>query len=135
MSERILPVIKALNRPFWESCRKGRISVQRCAACGKLRYPIGATCPRCMSRESSWEPLAGTGAVHTFAVFRHAYNDGWRDRVPYTVAIVELDEGVMMIGDLAGIAPEDVSVGMRVRVEFEPASAEIDVPRFVPADA
>jgi uncharacterized OB-fold protein len=92
-------------------------------------------CPFCLGRECTWQPLAGNGIVYTFAVFRHAYNEAWRDRVPYTVAIVELDEGVMMIGDLVGIAPEDVGVGMPVRVDFEPATEEIVIPRFVSAEA
>jgi uncharacterized OB-fold protein len=134
VSERILPTIDGLNRPFWDGCREARLTVQRCAACERLRYPISPVCPYCLGREWTWQALAGTGAVYTFAVFRHAYNDACRDRVPYTVAIVELDEGVMMIGDVVGIAPEEVSVGMPVRVDFEPATEEIVIPRFVPAE-
>jgi uncharacterized OB-fold protein len=132
MSERILPVVDDLNRPFWEGCRSGTLVVQACRSCTRLRYPITPVCPRCTGREWSWQPLTGTGAVYTFAVFRHAYNDAWRDRVPYTVAIVELDEGVMMIGDLVEIAPKDVYVGLRVRVDFDSVTAELAIPRFAP---
>jgi hypothetical protein len=132
---RILPVIDDLNRPFWDACREGRLTVQRCVDCDRLRYPIAPVCPHCMGRTWTWDTLSGAGRVYTFAVFRHAYNDAWRDRVPYTVAIVELDEGVMMMGDIAGISPDEVSVGMRVRVAFEPATPEITISRFVPAEA
>jgi uncharacterized protein len=128
----ILPVIDDLNRPFWDGCRDGHLTVQRCTACQKLRYPISPVCPHCTGRRWTWDPLAGTGAVYTFVVFRHAYNDAWRDRVPYTVAIVELDEGVMMLGDLAGIDPAEVTVGMPVRVDFAPVTPDITLPRFVP---
>ena len=135
MTERILPVIDDVNRPFWDGCRTGVLTVQHCIACDRLRYPISPVCPHCLGREWTWQPLSGAGTVYTFVVFRHAYNDGWRDRLPYAVAIVELEEGVMMIGDIAGAEPDDVSVGMLVRVDFEQATPEISVPRFVPRDA
>jgi uncharacterized OB-fold protein len=128
----ILPVIDELNRPFWDACRDGKLTAQQCTSCHRLRYPISSVCPYCMGREWTWEPLAGTGKVYTFVVFRHAYNDAWRDRVPYAVAIVELDEGVMMIGDVAGASPEEVSVGMPVRVDYEAVTDDVTIPRWVP---
>lgn len=130
----ILPVIDDVNRPFWDGCRNGILSGQRCTACHRLRYPVSLVCPHCLGREWAWEPLAGTGTVYTFVVFRHAYNDAWSDRVPYAVAIVELDEGVMMIGDITGISPDEVSVGMPVRVDFEAVTPEITIPRFAPRE-
>jgi uncharacterized OB-fold protein len=130
----ILPLIDELNRPFWDGARHGRLTVQRCTACQRLRYPISAVCPHCVGRDWTWEALTGSGTVYTFAVFQRAYNDAWRERVPYAVAIVELDEGVMMMCDLIGVAPEEISVGMAVRVEFESITAEISIPRFVPRD-
>lgn len=133
MSERILPTITELNRPFWDGCRNGELVLQRCASCERLRYPIAPVCPHCVGREWTWERVTGRGVVYTFAVFRHAYNEAWRDRVPYTVAIVQLDEGPTLIGDVDGIAPEDVRVGLPVRVDFEQVTEEITVPRFVPA--
>lgn len=129
----ILPAIDDLSRPFWDGCRYRTLTVQRCASCRKLRYPISPVCPHCLGREWRWEPLSGSGTVYTFVVFRHAYNDAWSDRVPYTVAIVELEEGVMMIGNITGIAPEEVTVGMPVRVEFEWVTPEVAIPVFVPA--
>lgn len=132
---RVLPEIDSLNEPFWDACREGRLSAQRCTSCERLRYPISPVCPHCMGREWTWDSLQGTGTVYTFVVFRHAYNDAWRERVPYTVAIVELDEGIMMIGDVARVSPEEVSVGMPVRVDFEPVTPEVTIPRFVPIEA
>jgi uncharacterized OB-fold protein len=133
MTARILPVIDELNRPFWEACRDRILSVQECGDCARLRYPIAPVCPACLGRTWSWTVLGGAGAVYTFAVFRHSYNDAWQERVPYAVAIVQLDEGVMMIADLADIAVDDVRVGLRVQAEFEPVTAEIVIPHFVPA--
>jgi uncharacterized protein len=128
----ILPTIDDLNRPFWDGCRNGVLTVQRCATCHRLRYPISPVCPHCVGREWTWEPVAGTGTIYTFVVFRHAYNDAWRERVPYAVAIVELDEGPMLIGDVTGTSPEEISVGLPVRVVFDPVTDEVSIPRFAP---
>jgi uncharacterized OB-fold protein len=131
---RILPQVDDLNRPFWDACRKGTLTAQRCTSCERLRYPIAPVCPHCIGRTWTWVALSGAGTVYTFAVFRHAYNEAWRDRVPYAVAIVEMDEGVMMIGDIDG-SPDEVSIGMAVRADFEQVTSEITLPRFVPVDA
>jgi uncharacterized OB-fold protein len=128
MSERIVPLIDDLNRPFWDGCRERTLRVQECSTCKRLRYPIAPVCPSCMGTDWAWRDLTGDGKVYTFAVFRHAYNEAW----PYTVAIVALDEGVMMIGDLTDIPPADVTVGLRVRVDFEPITERITIPRFAP---
>lgn len=135
MSERILPVVDDLNRPFWDGCRNGVLTLQRCDRCGRLRYPIAPVCPQCLGCEWSWEPVSGRGSVYSFAVFRHAYNDAWRDRLPYTVALVELEEGVTMIANLVGVEPERVRVGLSVAVGFEAVTPDVSIPHFVPADS
>ncbi|HWE34261.1 MAG TPA: OB-fold domain-containing protein [Solirubrobacteraceae bacterium] len=128
----VLPQIDDVNRPFWDGCRERRLLLQRCTPCSHLRYPISTICPRCLSSSYTWEATGGHGTVYSFAVFRHAYNDAWRDQVPYAVALVELDEGPTMISNIVGTEVENVRVGLPVRVVFEPASDEITVPRFSP---
>lgn len=132
MTGLVLPVVTDENRPFWEGCREGVLRLQRCGACGRLRYPISTVCPHCVSGEATWEAMSGRGSVYSFAVFRHAYNEAWRERVPYSVALVELEEGPTMLSNVAGIAPENVSVGQAVTAVFEAVTPEISVPQFVP---
>jgi uncharacterized OB-fold protein len=127
-----LPEIAELNRPFWDACRASTLVLQRCLDCGRLRYPIARYCPHCLSSRATWEPVSGGGEVYTFAVFRHAYNVDWRDRVPYTVALVKLAEGPCFLSDLVGVRPEEVRVGLPVEVVFEAVTDEITVPRFTP---
>ena len=60
---------------------------------------------------------------------------------PHVVALVDLDEGVRMMSNLVrddspdypSIDPDDVSIGMRVRVVFHDVPYEITLPKFVPA--
>ena len=109
------------------------LRLQRCSSCGHLRYPISTICPKCLSTEAEWEQVTGDGEIFTFVVFRHVYNEAWRDRVPYVVALVRLVEGPTLIGNVAGIDPETVAVGMPVRVVFERVDDEITLPGFARA--
>ena len=111
MSERILPTVDDTNRPFWDGCREGVLRLQRCTACGHLRYPISRYCPRCLSESTEWEAVDGRGSVYSFGVFRHGYNDAWRDRVPYVVALVQLDAGPTLISTIDGLTDLPVTTG------------------------
>jgi uncharacterized OB-fold protein len=129
----VLPVIDDLNRPFWEGCRAGELRLQRCGGCSRLRYPVATVCPHCLSTEAAWEPVSGRGEIYTFAVFRHSYNDAWRERIPYAVALVRLAEGPIVIGDVVGAEPESLRVGQPVRAVFRELEGGISVPGFEPA--
>jgi hypothetical protein len=60
---------------------------------------------------------------------------GFEEAVPYLTALVELDEQPMllMVTNLPGVAPEDVSIGLRVKVTFEALEDGNMLPQFVPA--
>ncbi|MNU08063.1 hypothetical protein D3C72_2539480 [compost metagenome] len=51
-------------------------------------------------------------------------------RLPYAVAIVELDEGVRMMANILNASPEAIAIGKRVRVVFEKASDDVSLPQF-----
>ena len=128
----IRPTITAVNRPFWEGCARGELVVQRCRACARLRYPAGAVCPDCLAGEATWERLGGTGKVFSFVVFHRAYHPAWEKRVPYSVALIELDEGPIMLSNIVDADPATLAVGQAVRVAFERVDAELSIPVFKP---
>ena len=128
----VLPTLDDVNRPFWDGCREGVLRLQRCDACRHLRYPVSPLCPRCLSTAATWDAVSGRGEVFSFAVFRHAYNEAWRERVPYNVALVQLEEGPTMISNVVGVEPDDLCVGLEVKAVFERVTDEITIPRFEP---
>jgi hypothetical protein len=133
--EPVLPVLTADNRGFWDAARAGTLAMQRCSACGHLRYPISPVCPRCLSPEFAWTPLSGTGTVLSYVIFDRAYNPAWASRVPYNVALVQLAEGPRMFSNVVGIPNEQIRVGMPVRISFETVpGSDLAIPRFGPAD-
>lgn len=130
-AEFVRPVRTEVNGGFWDGVDDGELRVQRCDACGELRYPPAPRCPRCLDAGWSWQPLSGRGEVLSFVVVHQRYHPAWADRVPYNVAIVQLDEGPRLISNVLPLSTADVAVGQRVRVVFDDESG-VQVPRFVP---
>ncbi len=104
--------------PFWEGCSRGELLLQRCSACGTLRHPPSSICPKCLSAEHAWIAASGRGTVYTFAVVRQALARAWEDKVPYVVAVIELEEGPRFLTELIDVDPDAVSITMPVEVTF-----------------
>jgi uncharacterized OB-fold protein len=121
------------SRPFWEACKQHELRVQRCAACGRFRWPPRTFCPGCYSREHEWVRLPGRGAVYSFSIVHHAVSPAFKDETPYVVALVELDGAdgqVRLLSNVIDCPVEEVEVGMPVEVVFEDRSPEATVPLF-----
>jgi uncharacterized OB-fold protein len=124
------PAVTALTEPFWAGGLAGELRLQQCRRCHHIRYPIAEICPRCLSPDVGWTVLSGAGTVLTFTIFQRAYHEAWRERVPYVVALVELDEGPVFLTNIVGVEPARVAVGQRVVVAFEERSAGAALPQF-----
>ena len=128
-----LPRPNVLSRPHWDGCREGKLKVQRCNDCGTHVFIPTPVCSSCMSSDMQWVETSGKGRVYSFTTV-------WRPQrpefeVPYSVAIVEMEEGWHMLSNLIDLEPEDVKVGLAVEVVFHAASDEITLPYFRPAGA
>lgn len=132
---RALPAINELTRPFWEAAKQGRLAIQRCRACGYYNHPPKTLCDRCLAADLHFEDVSGRGSVWSFTVMHQKSVAGFEESVPYVTALVELDEQPMLllVTNLPGVAAEDVSIGRRVRVTFQPLTDDISLPQFVPA--
>ena len=75
---------------------------------------------------------AGTGTLYTYSVVYANDLPSFRDRVPYVVTIVELDEGPRMETNVVDCPLDELRVGMPVAVVFED-EGEMVLPRFRPA--
>lgn len=125
-----LPTLTEDNRPFWDACRAERLSLQRCASCAHIRYPISRHCPRCLSDEAAWIPLSGRGTIFSYVVFHKAYHAGFKQDVPYNVALIQLEEGPRMYSNIVGTPNDQVRIGDAVQVTFDSVTPEISIPRF-----
>jgi len=127
-----LPRIDEESKGFWEACQRHELVIQRCTACGTLRYYPRALCPSCLSDAVEWVRCSGRGTVYTFTVTHQNQAPGFRDALPYVLAYVELAESVRLLTNIVDCAPDAVRVGMAVEVVFEEATAAVTLPRFKP---
>jgi uncharacterized OB-fold protein len=126
------PQIDASTQEFWDAARRGVLRIKHCADCGANHYYPRPFCPKCWSANVDWIDAAGTGTLYTYSVVHSNDLPAFRDRVPYVVAIVDLDEGPRMETNIVECPLDELRVGMRVTVTFED-EGEIVLPRFRPA--
>jgi hypothetical protein len=116
---------------FWDGTRAGELRVQRCASCGALRHPPGPMCPACGTASAGeYVVAAGTGEVYSYVVHRHPPVPG--KELPIVVALVALPEGIRMVGELRGVAPDEVRVGTPVQVMYDRIDDELTLPVWWP---
>lgn len=128
-----LPVIDALNRPFWEAARAHEIRLPRCGACGNVRAQFERWCPRCTSDRFTWERMSGRGRVWTFCWFHRPYFAAFAPDLPYNVAMVELEEGPRLVTNIVEVGHADLRVGLPVTAVFDAVTPEVTLVKFRPA--
>jgi uncharacterized protein len=110
---RIGPAETPLTAPYWSAARRGVILLQRCADCGTVLHPPAPVCPGGAAHHLGWFEASGLGRVASCTVVTHSVHPVVQDRLPYVVALVELDEGPRFICNLA---PGQDAPGPRARV-------------------
>lgn len=128
---RLLPRLSEDVAFYWTSGADGTLRLLRCNDDGYYIHPPGPVCPRCLSRNLAPRPVSGRGHVASFTVNLQQWIPGSE---PYIVAWVAIDEqpDVRLTTNLVGVEPDDVRVGMPVRVVFEHAE-DVFLPLFTPA--
>jgi uncharacterized OB-fold protein len=86
-----------------------------------------------LSSATTWVRASGRGTVYSFTVTHQNQSPGFRESLPYVLAVVQLDEGPRMMTNVVGCAPADVKIGMAVQVEYEDVTPEITLAKFKPA--
>jgi len=103
---------------YWrEIPQRYRYEGARCKGGGKVWFPPRLICAECGKKDFEQVTLADRGKVATFTVI-HVGPDEFRDAIPYPIAVVELDDGVMIQCQVADCGPDDIEIGMPVRIEF-----------------
>jgi uncharacterized OB-fold protein len=127
------PLVDADTAFFWAGTAAGELRIQRCGECEALRHPPGPACPRCGATRPEYVVAAGVGEVYSYVVHHHPPVPG--RQLPIVIVLVELAEGVRMVGELLEAAPDDIRIGAPVRVDFARIDDELTLPawRLVPS--
>ncbi len=101
---------------FARHLKDGRLMGSRCRACGASSFPPRADCADCMSGAFEYVPRSGRGTLLTYSRISAAPT-GFEDLVPYTVGVVDLEEGGRLLAWVGETIPEgSLKIGMALQV-------------------
>lgn len=130
--DRFLPAVATELGPQWAAALGPTLRFPRCTDCGRYLHPPVAACRRCHGRRSALAAVSGRGVVHACTV----NHQRWEPElpVPYAIAVVELEEqaGLRLTSNVIGVAPDEVRIGLPVRVAFVDVG-RLYIPVFEPA--
>ncbi|HEY2304041.1 MAG TPA: OB-fold domain-containing protein [Acidimicrobiales bacterium] len=125
------PALTEDNAWWFEACRRHRLLIQRCTACGVLRHPPEPACGTCQSFEWDTVDASGQGTVYSFVVNHHPQVAAFD--YPFAVGLIELEEGTRLVANVIGIEPAGITVGLPVEVVFVDHDPDLSLPAFRPA--
>ena len=131
--DKLVPSPTTDSQPYWDGLRQGRLMLQRCADCGKVRHYPRPVCASCWSMNTDWIEASGRGAVHSWTVTHHAFHPGYKGDLPLLLLTVDLPEGVRMNAQARSIDAARLSVGMPVKIAFDTVTDDLTLPVFEPA--
>ena len=86
-----------------------------CGRCGARLFPPRDICPQCGEPAATPYTFSGRGEVYSFSTLYQA-PQGYEEYVPYTVALVKLEEGPLVTAQLTDVDPDQVRIGMPVEM-------------------
>ncbi|HVV94772.1 MAG TPA: OB-fold domain-containing protein [Hyphomicrobiales bacterium] len=116
------------DEPMWQSASEGALKLQRCAGCGRFRYPPGPCCPACLSTEATWEAVSGRGRVLSWTTFHRQYLPAYP--APTTCVAVELEEGPIFIANVDAVDAAALRVDAPVELIYGTHPDGYALPRF-----
>lgn len=130
------PERSELTRFFWDGVDAGRLVIQRCSTCSFYVHWPRHECSHCHSESLVPTEVSGRGTVYSYGVATQAFASAFQDRIPYVLAVVELEEqaGLKLVTNIVDCDEEAVEVGMSVEVVFREADQGLTLPYFRPAN-
>ncbi len=125
------PVKQNFSKPFWDGAAEGKLLLQYDPESGQYQFYMRPIAVQTGKRNLEWREASGRGTVYTHTI---TYRSPLpvKGLKPYVVALVELEEGVRIMANVIGCAPEAVQIGMAVKLAWVKAG-EDNFPAFEPA--
>ena len=125
---RPMPEISPLTRPYWDGLAAGRLLLQRCTGCGRIRHYPRPLCDACHSFGHDWVEAQGRATVHSWTVAHHAFHPAFRGLPPFTLVTADLPEGVRILAPLRDAEAAALSLGAPLRIGFEETGEGLTLP-------
>ena len=102
---------------FYKHLAQGKLMAGKCTRCGKIHLPPRPLCDNCYSQEFTWTPVPSKGKLVTYTVI-HIAPQQFQPLAPYTMGIVELENGLKIPGIITGATHEQLHIGMELAIDF-----------------
>jgi uncharacterized OB-fold protein len=96
-------------KQYNEALKQNKLLGLKCKQCGTITVPPKIVCGNCASADLDIIELSGKGKIQTFTTV-FVPPEGREGECPYVIALVELDEGPWIMGNLTGIDPNKVTM-------------------------
>ncbi|MEE9284835.1 MAG: OB-fold domain-containing protein [Dehalococcoidia bacterium] len=128
-----LPLPDPDSQEYWDGAKRHELLIQRNKVNGEFRFPPGPMVDIPGVQEWEWARSSGKGTVYSYCVPHYPAHPYFRDKVPYNVVVVEMEEGVRIVGNLLDIDHDAIEIGMPVEVVFQDVAEDLALPQFRPA--
>jgi hypothetical protein len=95
---------------FRRFTRSGRLAIQACTVCGRRIFPPRVLCPACGSTQLDWREAIARGTVHAATTIHR------RDGDPYTVGLIDLDDGARVMATIDDAVADVPPIGEMVAI-------------------
>lgn len=119
------PVPDQMSTFFWDSVNEGRLSILRCEDCGYFVHYPRPMCTRCQGTNLSPRAVSGRGTLYAYTEVHQAFHPYYADKLPYVLAVVELDEqpGLRLTTNVVDADGVELRVGLPMEVVFRAVGA------------
>jgi uncharacterized OB-fold protein len=124
-----VPGSDPMSKEYFAAAAEGRFLIQRCPSCGQAQHYPRAVCVRC-GATPEWAEASGRGRVYSFSVIRQAGMPGFAEEVPYVVALVDLEEGPRVMGNITDCDVDHVRIGAPVEAYLARVADEVGMPQW-----
>ncbi len=101
---------------FAQHLKDGRLMGSKCTKCGATSFPPRADCGECMSGDFEYMEYSGRGTLQTYTRI-DAAPTGFDDVVPYTLGVVDLEEGGRLLAWMGEtIGADEIAMDMELQV-------------------
>ena len=102
-----------IDREYFEAAAQGKLIIQKCPDCGHTQFPPKTLCTSC-GQSPEWTETSGKGQVYTFTIVRRHGVEPFSGLTPFVLAMIDLPEGVRLMGNITEVDIDNVHVGQNV---------------------
>jgi uncharacterized protein len=114
---------------FYKFLTQGKLMAGVCQKCGKSHLPPRPLCDNCYSTQFTWQSISGKSKLLTYTVI-HVAPQQFQNLTPYTVGIVQLENGLKIPGMIQGTEQEKLQIGMDLTLDFGTCSSPQQWPQW-----